>query len=482
MQSTLTKTIDPETYEIPIILRGKLIRDYTHTFGGRNGASFVTPSPQKYVNQIPLSDPSKLRDLYDLSIEEIISFLHDLGQRLILKENENLQAAYKLACEASGLTPEVLHTTYQSLPLLFHPSTIREMLDKRIGLEYLESWVPTTMEDGRTITTKAFGSRTVHIIAGNVPTVSAASLIRSCGTRCDAIFKLPSNDPLTATALIQTMMEMEPSHPITKHCSVLYWQGGDTKFEERFYRPENIEKIIAWGGFNSIKYISRYLQPGLDLITFDPKISISIIGSEAFLDEQTLQITAQRAAIDVGAFNQEACLNSRIMYVQSGTSEDGIQRLNTFGKMLYTALVNLPSHVSTSPKIFDNSLKEDIEGIRLEDDFYRVYGGKSNEGAVIVSQFDEPVDFSHRLCSRVVNLVPIDQIESAIQSVNSYTQTVGIFPESLKLQIRDILPLYGVQRIVSLGFAATASIATPQDAIEPLRRMCKWIIDEKSVP
>ncbi|MHA1976654.1 MAG: acyl-CoA reductase [Candidatus Hodarchaeales archaeon] len=481
MQSTLRKPLDPETFEIPIILRGKLIQNYTDAFGGRNGAKFVTPSAKKYINQIPLSDPSKLKDLYELSIEDIISFLHDLGQRLILKENEYLKAAYKLSCEASGLTPEVLHTTYQALPLLFHPSTIREMLDNRIGIKYLENWVPTTMEDGRTIATRVFGSRTVHIIAGNVPTVSAASLIRSCGTRCDAIFKLPSNDPLTATALIQTMIEMDRNHPITKHCSVLYWRGGDTKFEEKFYRPENIEKIIAWGGFNSIKYISRYLQPGLDLITFDPKISISIIGRDVFQDDQTLQITAQRAAIDIGAFNQEACLNSRIMYVQSGTSKDGIKRLNLFGETLYSALVSLPSHVSTPPKIFDKSLKEDIEGIRLEDDFYRVYGGKSNEGAVIVSQFDEPVDFSHRLCSRVVNLVPVDSIDTAIQSVNSYTQTVGVFPESLKLQLRDTLPLYGVQRIVSLGFAATASIATPQDAIEPLRRMCKWIIDEKSV-
>ncbi|PWI47267.1 long-chain-fatty-acyl-CoA reductase [Candidatus Heimdallarchaeota archaeon B3_Heim] len=481
MQSTLVKTMDTEVFEIPILLRGKLIKDYSETFGGRNGAKFLTPSAKKYANQISLSDPSKMKDLYDLSIEEIITFLHDLGQRLILKENEYLQAAYELACQASGLTPEVLHTTYQTLPMLFHPSNIREMLDKRIGIEYLESWVPTKMEDGRTIAIRAFGSRTVHIIAGNVPTVSAASLIRSCGTRCDAIFKLPSNDPLTATALIQTMMEMEPQHPITKHCSVLYWRGGDTHFEEKFYRPENIEKIIAWGGFNSIKYISRYLQPGIDLITFDPKISTSIIGRDAFQDDQTLYTVAQRAAIDVGAFNQEACLNSRIMYVQSGTTEDGIERLNTFGKILYSALVNLPSHVSTPPKIFNETLKDDIEGIRLDDDFYHIYGGKSNEGAVIVSQFDEPVDFSHRLCSRVVNLVPVDTIDTALQSVNSYTQTVGIFPESLKLQIRDILPLYGVQRVVSLGFAANASMATPQDAIEPLRRMCKWITDEKSV-
>ena len=337
------------------------------------------------------------------------------------------------------------------------------------------------MNDGRSISIRAFGSRTVHIVAGNVPTVSAASLIRSCATRSDAIFKLPSNDPLTATALIQTMVDMEPNHPLTKHSSVLYWKGGDEEFESRFYRPENIEKLVAWGGYHSIRHISKYLQPGLDLITFDPKISISIIGKEAFYSDTTMRLVAQRAAIDVGSYNQEACVNSRIMYVQSGTNAYGIQELNKFGRYLYDALISLPSHVSTSPKSFDGSLRDEIEGIRLDDEYYKVLGGLSDEGAVLVSQFDEPVDFSNRLCSRVVNLVPIDCIETALQSVNAYTQTVGIFPEQLKKQIRNILPHYGVQRIVSLGFAANGSLATPQDAIEPLRRMCKWITDEVSI-
>jgi len=41
--------------------------------------------------------------------------------------------------------------------------------------------------------------------------------------------------------------------------------------------------------------------------------------------------------------------------------------------------------------------------------------------------------------------------------------------------------MHGVQRIVSLGFAPNGTFSTPQDAIEPLRRMCKWVMDENSV-
>ena len=469
-------------YEIPIVARGKLIEDYTKEFGGRYGVTkFSTPDVNKYLDQIVLKNPSQMKELYNLSIEEILDFLDDLGKHLVLEENKYLQECFELACEASGLTPSVLLTTYKALPMFLSKPVLREMLEKRIGIDYLEGWVPTKLIDDRTVYVRAFGARTAHVIAGNVPLVAAGTIARGCGTRCDTIIKTPSNDPLTATAIARTMIEMDPNHPITKSVTVAYWKGGDESFEKRFYRPENIDKIIAWGGFNSIKHITRYLQPGIDLITLDPKLSISIIGKEAFQNEETMRTVAQRAAIDVGSWNQEACVNSRVIYVQSGTTTEEIAYLNILGSYLYNALTNLPPHVSTPAKDFNLDLKGDIDGLRMDEEWYKVFGGEKNEGAVIVSQLDEPVDFSQKLCGRVVNLVPIDDISTAIQSVNAYTQTVGIYPEGLKEKIRDDLILHGVQRIVSLGFAPNGTFSTPQDAIEPLRRMCKWVMDESSV-
>jgi len=42
--------------------------------------------------------------------------------------------------------------------------------------------------------------------------------------------------------------------------------------------------------------------------------------------------------------------------------------------------------------------------------------------------------------------------------------------------------LFGAQRLTSLGYACSVAIAMPQDAIEPIRRMCKWIVDEECDP
>src|SRR3546814_8713680 len=93
---------------------------------------------------------------------------------------------------------------------------------------------------------------------------------------------------------------MDPGHPLSKHVSVAYWKGGDEQVESAIYDPRGIEKIVAWGGFDSVKHITRYLQPGIDLITQDPKLSGTLIGREAFADDETLDQVARRLALDIG--------------------------------------------------------------------------------------------------------------------------------------------------------------------------------------
>ncbi len=307
------------------------------------------------------------------------------------------------------------------------------------------------------------------------------TVMRNAVLRSDAIIKTPSNDPLTAAACARTMIEMAPDHPITKHLSVGYWKGGDSSFEDVLYQPKNIEKIVAWGGFASITHIAKYIQPGIDLITLDPKLSSSIIGKEAFQDERTMADAAQRMAIDIGSNNQEACLNARVAYIESGTDEDGLATANRFGEMVYSALQSLPPALSTPVRRVDAQLAEEIHSLKMMSDDHRVIGG-GNDGAIIVSQTSEPVDFARILTNRVANLVPVDDLEIPIRSVTAYTQTIGIYPDELKAKLRDRLAFHGAQRFVSLGYAARMSYAGPHDGLEPLRRMCKWIIEEEYDP
>jgi hypothetical protein len=252
--------------------------------------------------------------------------------------------------------------------------------------------------------------------------------------------------------------------------------------EERLYDPRHLEKIVAWGGFASITHVVRYLRPGIELVSLDPKRSATIIGPEAFDSDATMRDVARRTATDIGALNQVACVNARVVYVASGLDDAGLERANAFGEAVYDELQRLSERLSTKAKRFDPELRANIDALRANRDWYRIYGGAAGEGAVIVSQIDEPVEFHRVLTGRVANVVPLDDPCDALVHINSYTQTVGIYPESLKTSLRETLPLHGAQRLVSLGYAAHPSFATPQDAIEPVRRMVKWVVDEACDP
>lgn len=474
------------TFTVPLIIRGEVIESSDVSYGGRRGGvSFTAPDTARHAARLSLSTPSKMQDLYSISLEQIIDFLVDLGRHLHFADNLHMQQAFELSRLTSGLSESILRFHYERAPRLFDREELHNIVRRSVGADYLEGWVeqPGNLIPGVTARTRAFGARAVHVIAGNAPVVAILTVIRNALTRSDAIIKAPSNDPLTAVALARTMIDMAPDHPLVRHLSVAYWKGGDEQVERQLYDPRHIEKLVAWGGFASVKHITRYLQPGIDLITLDPKLSGTIIGREAFESDATLTSVARRLALDMGAQNQEACVSARVVHVQSGTDARGLERCEQLARLTFQALQALPGNLSTPHKAFDPDLKAELDGIRLLPEDYAVIGGKTNEGAVVVSRDGRPVSFSRILGCRVANLVPIDDLDTAVRSVNAYTQTIGLYPELLKARLRDPLAWQGAQRLVSLGGAATVQHNLDrQDAIEPIRRMVKWVTEESAAP
>jgi Acyl-CoA reductase (LuxC) len=462
------------------VLRGKVIETDLVEFGGRGGdITFYAPDPHKLIDRMPLGSPSKMDDLYQLTFDEILDYLEELGKRLGLSKNAYMQEACELSYLTAPATPSIVRGFYLHMPAMFDRNRIRRWCEMSVGIPYLEGWVETPI-NGSLVSIRAYGSRALHIVAGNGPVLGALTLIRGAVTRSDTIIKVPSNDPFTMAAIARTMCDFAPDHPITKHLAVAYWRGGDEAIEKKLYQPHNIEKIVAWGGFSSVKHVTKYIQPGLELISLDPKRSASVVGGDALKTDALLRETALRIAADVGTGNQTACASCRVVYVMSGTDEAGLEKLKQLGQLVYDGMMKLPADLSTKPRAYDPTLKANVDALRLNDDWYDVIGGQAGEGAVIVSHTADAVDFVESLADRTVNLVPVDTLDEILGAVDAYTQTVGVFPDDLMPQLRHKMALHGGQRFVSLGYAFNGpGLVGPQDGIEPLRRMCKWIVSEK---
>ena len=119
----------------------------------------------------------------------------------------------------------------------------------------------------------------------------------------------------------------------------------------------------------------------------------------------------------------------------------------------------------------------------MTDDWYRVIGGEDAEGAVIVSQLDEPVDYSADA------LGPRRQPRAGRRHRRGHRGGQRVHPDRGHLpRVAEAASCATSCRCSARsGSSRSATPAAsrspmPQDAIEPVRRMCKWIVDEDLRP
>jgi hypothetical protein len=178
---------------------------------------------------------------------------------------------------------------------------------------------------------------------------------------------------------------------------------------------------------------------------------------------------ADRAAADVMILNQEACVASRFIF-----TEGTVEQVDKFcGHLVKRLGVDRDTGSADSPPP-PSSMAEEIEGLRILEDDFRVWGKPDGRGLVIRS--DEPVDFHPT--NKTVNVVRVKNLKDALRYVNVATQTVGVFPFSRAYDLRNGLATAGTQRVTRLGECGPSSIGNPHDAMYPLHRFVHWVAHE----
>ncbi len=465
--NTMTET----AVSAPFFVRGKVLAGDEAVHVSRDlGVRFATP-------KLPLGDlvhpRGELPPLLNVPLAEIIDFLVEIGERLRAPDNPYMAECFERMAATHILPRGVVEMVGR------HATTY---LDKRIltaevaqnfpDPAALDGWVPKQDFTGRRSYVRAFAPRLIHVLPGNSPGVAIKSLAQGAMVKAVNLFKMSSADPFTMVAILRTMADIDPAHPMVRSMSAAYWRGGDEATERVLYRPQYFDKIVAWGGGDAIGNVIKYLGPGFQLVSFDPKTSISMVGREAFASEATLAEAAEGAAADTMMLNQEACVASRFVFIEANEAE-----ADRFGTLLHASIARRAAESGDIRKL-DSDLKEQVETLMMLDDEYRVWGKTDGKGVVIRS--DAPVDF-HPI-NKISNLVRVDRLEDAMRFVNVATQTVGFYPASRMADYRDMLASGGAQRIVRLGEAGPTTIGNPHDAMYPLHRFVHWMAHEDGVP
>ncbi|OCB55586.1 long-chain-fatty-acyl-CoA reductase [Mycobacterium vulneris] len=453
----------------PFLIRGRLVEGDAVQHRSRDlGIDFVTPA----IDLDTLITPRRqLPPLLDVPLAEIVDFLVETGERLALDTNPHLQRCLDLVAETNPLPRRVVENLYRSAPALLNRDSLRAQVESNFAdPAVLDGWVSRTDSAGNTGAIRAFPPRMVHMLAGNAPAGCIASIAQGALVKAVSLFKMPSSDPFTTVAVLRTMAEIDPEHPVVQSMSAVYWAGGDEAIERTVYRPQYFDKIVAWGGGPAITNVIRYLGPGIQLVSFDPKSSVSMIGREVFASDEVLADVAERVAADTCVFNQEACLASRFVFLETPDRSEArrfcaalLPRLGA-DRMFGSAQAPLPPA----------DIRDEVEVMGAMGDELEVFGRFDGRGMVLLS--DAPVDFHPS--NKISNVVMVPSLEDAVRYVNVATQTVGVYPYGRKARLRDALAGAGAQRLCRVGTANGHVAGGPHDAMYPLARFVHWMGDD----
>jgi hypothetical protein len=454
----------------PFFVRGELIEGDEVLHRSRDlGVTFATPGIA--LNRV-VPPRTEVPPLLDVPLAEIIDFLVRTGERIRNPRNPFVQDCIDRMASTHVLPGSVLEAQVKGAADYLDKRLLEAVVEQNFpDPKALDEWVPKRDFTGRKSFVRAFAPRLIHVLPGNSPGVAVKSIAQGAMVKAINLFKMSSSDPFTTVAILRTMADLDPEHPVVKSMSAIYWRGGDEVVERVLFRPQYFDKIVAWGGGDAISNVVKYLGPGLQLVSFDPKTSISMVGREALASEEALDLAARLAAGDVMVLNQEACVASRFIFLEADR-DDSFR----FGERLHARIVE-KAEASGDHRPLDMDLREQVEVLTMLDDDFRVWGKTDGRGLVICS--DEPVDF-HPI-NKTANVVRVDSLDDAVKYVNVATQTVGFYPFERIPDYRDRLASGGVQRIVRLGEAGPSTIGNPHDAMYPLHRFVHWMAHEDGV-
>ena len=459
--------IDESVDSAPFFIRGQVVEGHDATHRSRDlGVTFATPKLE--LDEL-VHPRTELPPLLNVPLAEIIDFLVEAGQRMCDGKNPYVEACIDRMAKVSLAPRKVVEFQMTNATEYLDKQVLQEVVEQNFpNPRALDEWVPHTDHQGRRSFIRAYAPRLIHVLPGNSPGMGIRSIAQSALVKSVSLFKMPSADPFSTVAFLRTMADIDPNHPVVQSMSAVYWRGGEESVERILYRPQYFDKLVAWGGGDAINNVMKYIGPGFQLVSFDPKTSISMVGKEVFESEEAIAEAAELNARDVSILNQEACVCSRFTFLEA-TPEQGDRYAEALAERLRVDRMS-----EGTPRPLDMELKEQIDMLRMMDDEYGVFGKSDGRGVAIRSE--EPVDF-HPL-RKTSNVVCVPDLMDAMKYVNVATQTVGVYPFDRMPELRDHLASGGAQRVVRLGEAGPSAIGNPHDAMYPLHRFVHWMANE----
>jgi hypothetical protein len=438
-------------------------------------------------------------ELYNLPFEEVLDFLGKLSSALSSCP-ELLDALQQVFRRTATVADMYIDFSFTSLGYLLNPDAAREMVDSELssfgiqGSRFMDNWVqvsdrsmdglsgqlcPTEAKETsgdykspEKMYLRAMPTRQLHLTAGNAPAIPIISTCRAISLKSPAVIKSPYGATLGGALVSLAACAVAPDHPSVRNLSIVYWPGGDESVEDVFFGAEAFDRIVIWGAPDAVASVKRRAL-FTKLVTLNPRYGMSWIGREAFENGEYKE-AARRAAIDTMVWNQKACIASSLHYVEGDENQ----------VMAYAEAVQkeLAEWDRVAPNFLDPAAQGQIRRLRRGKLMNAQWlankqneGDKKNEGiSSVVIVVKGEFDMMDHTLSRMVIVRPVSRLEDALPYLNNSVSTVGLFPESRRMELCDRILARGVSTSYPLGMADRMSTGLAHDGMKVYSELMDW--------
>lgn len=389
-----------------------------------------------------------------------------------------LDPSYPYRQQAEALLPTITH---YSAPMLRHgldtllhalrKDALWRLLREELGdPRVLDTFRPRQQAGGLT---RAYGPQLVtHIFAGNVPALSAWSLVCALLTKSACLGKSASEEPLFAALFARSLGDVSPE--LGACVAVSWWKGGDTALEAAAFAQAGA--VIAYGSEATIRALRHRVPPDTRFVAYGHKLSFGVVGREALSLEQAAA-TARQAAYGVSIFDQQGCVSPHLLYVERG----GAVTPRAFATLVAEGMAAMHAELPRGPlPLADSAAIRQLRGTyecrQLTDE--RILMLASEPGTAWTVVYEEDAPFTASCLNRTVRIHPVDDlhdIPARLLPVQAYVQTAGVaVPASRLLPLAEALGHLGVTRLCALDRMPWPAVTWHHDGRGNLLDLVRW--------
>jgi hypothetical protein len=356
--------------------------------------------------------------------------------------------AEKTLPATTGFSPEMIR---YGLPLLLEPlraDALHDLLRRELGARTARG--PTVI---------------AHIMSGNIPALSASSIVSSLAVGSCALVKAARSDRVFPRLFADSIAHVAPE--LGACVAAVYWSGGATEIEELVFREADL--VVAFGGDASIAAMRARARRRF--IGHGHRISVALVTREMLASEATLAALAE----DVSLWDQRGCLSPQLCFVE-GDFDAACEFAAALAPQLDAMAQRLPPGALTvAEQTAIRRFRDDAEWRALAGARVRLLTPTSGVAWTVVVE-PEPT-FLPTPLGRSLRIVPLERVHTmceVIAPARSMLEAAGIAaPPERGLEIHTLLKNAGVHWITNVGQMQKPPLAwTPGGR----PRVADWVI------